>query len=95
MAYEIWENTSANMAGSYATRKQALAIIAAFVEAHGPAAASTFSLVDTCRGRYRTIASGDSLVNMAAAQTPAACTTTLATSAVVTTSTPKASTTTH
>ncbi len=79
MAYEIWENTSANLAGIYPAKMQALAAVAAYTEANGPAVAASFSLVHNRRGRYKTVASGAALVKMAVAPSPAAFTTTYAT----------------
>ncbi len=95
MAYELWENTSANLAGTYATAAAALAVIAAYADAHGAAAAATFSLAHSRRGRCKTVASGDALVKMAAAPPPAAGTPMYAADAVVTTAGPKAATTTR
>lgn len=55
MAYEVWETSSGNLAGSYGSAEKALAVVNAFVQRNGPEGANTFSLVRTGPHRQRII----------------------------------------
>jgi hypothetical protein len=66
MAYELWETSTGNLIGSYATEQDALALIRRAIEAHGVAYADTIVLgFENQRGRSKVLAAGAALAERA------------------------------
>ncbi|TAK24152.1 MAG: hypothetical protein EPO26_07005 [Chloroflexota bacterium] len=68
MVYEIWRNGSWSLSGAFATRDEALAALRASIATQEPelVRGCTLALVDS-RGRRRTVAEGQQLVDQALA----------------------------
>jgi hypothetical protein len=65
MAYEIWSTAPGNLLATYDTKAEALAAVRAAMQAHGPDYALDLALAyENSRGYTRTIAAGESLVQL-------------------------------
>ena len=68
MHYELWEISTGNAIGDYATDLAAFAVVRDTMLAHGRASVKTFALVRVnVRGRATTVATGDELAARALA----------------------------
>jgi hypothetical protein len=68
MTYELWDLTTRNLTGFFATEDEALQAVRAAVEQHGLSYVEAFALVqDDAWGRSTTIARGMELVERALA----------------------------
>lgn len=66
MAYEVWHLPSRNIVGSFATKREALALVRDGIETHGTAYAERFMLGREDRhGEFRVIAEGADLAQLA------------------------------
>ena len=68
MTYELWEMSTGNLIGAYATQQEALALIRRAIVAHGKTYVDTILLgVEDEKGRSKTIAKGQALAHLASA----------------------------
>ena len=71
MIYELIDIQTANLIGTYDTEAEALAVVRAAIERHGPTCVETLALgCEDRRGRGKQIARGTALVARALATTP-------------------------
>jgi hypothetical protein len=69
MTYELWDLTTRNLTGFFATEDEALQAVRAAVEQHGRSYAEEFALVqEDAHGRSTTVARGIELVERALAR---------------------------
>ena len=67
MTYEIWETTSNNLLADFDSQAEALALVRRSVDAHGPAAVCSWTLLfEDDDETVHPVAAGEDLVRLAA-----------------------------
>ena len=71
MTYELWDRSSRNLLGEFATSEDALGLVREIVEDEGRASAQSLVLsVEDDAGRTERVAAGDDLVDLATQASP-------------------------